>query len=170
MQLNSPFGYDEDTAEAFVSTTSSCSKTNYAFTSPPAYTPTSATVIGTGPSPTADPGISLPPSCVTIYQITAQDTCNSIALSQRVSTFSVYGPNGIKCDALPVGSNICLLGQCDQHQVAQNDTCDSIIAATGKSIDPQLFVAWNPDLNPMCTNLGDLVGNYICLSSVSLLF
>ncbi|KAM7209813.1 glycoside family 71 protein [Rhypophila decipiens] len=27
-----------------------------------------------------------------------------------------------------------------------------------------MFVAWNPNINPLCTNLARLIGNYICLS------
>jgi len=166
LQLNSPFGYDEDTAEQFASVTSSCQKSNFQFTSPPPYTATSATATGTDPSPTADPGNSLDSDCVTLYQIKAQDTCNSIALSQRVSTYAVYGPSGIKCNALPVGSKICLLGQCEQHKIVESDICDGIIAAKGEAIDPQMFVAWNPDINALCNNLQDFVGNYICLRLV----
>src|SRR6266536_1927940 len=75
MQLDSPFGYNDEFAADFVSLTSSCSKTGYAFTKPPPYTvstsPTSTTSAATA-TPTLDS------SCVTLYTIQNGDTCNTI--------------------------------------------------------------------------------------------
>ncbi|KAK4139970.1 uncharacterized protein C8A04DRAFT_32541 [Dichotomopilus funicola] len=107
-QLNSPFGYDEAFASAFVSVTSSCSKSGYAFTSPASYV---AARIGSPTAASASPTAALDPGCVTIYTIQAGDTCESVAASQNVSTFAVYGPSGLKraCSSLPaVGQYICL--------------------------------------------------------------
>ncbi|KAK4032564.1 hypothetical protein C8A01DRAFT_20367 [Parachaetomium inaequale] len=169
LQLNSPFGYDADFASEFVSLTSSCSKTGYAFTSPPPYT-VSATgmAIATGTSsssPSASPTDVLEPGCVSLYTIQAGDTCNSIALAQNVSTFAVYGSHGITdCSNLPAGSKLCLLGQCLLHQVHETDTCDSIIAGASITVSPSMFVAWNPNIDAVCSNLHRLVGMYICLS------
>ncbi len=162
MQLNSPFGYERDFASAHVSLTSSCSKTGYAFTSPPPYVSAASTASSTS---SASPAATLDPGCVTLYTIQAGDTCNSIALSRNVSTFAVYGSSGLEdCSNLPTGSKLCLLGQCVIYQVQQDDTCDSIIAAAGITVSPSMFVAWNPNINAVCSNLMGLVGDYICLS------
>ncbi|KAB5511429.1 hypothetical protein GE09DRAFT_982082 [Coniochaeta sp. 2T2.1] len=163
MQLNSPFGYDDGFASDFISLTSSCSKTTYPFTSPAPYTATVSTTATL--SPTASP--ALDPGCVTLYTIQAGDTCDSIAVSQNVSTWAVYGASGIRdCSNLPTGSKLCLQGECWLHQVKETDTCDSIIAAAHISVSPITFVAWNPNINPVCTNLHSLVGYHICLRSV----
>lgn len=168
-QLNSPFGYDTAFASEFTSLTSSCSKTEYAFTSPLPYTvttPGTATATGTpSSSPSASPTEVLEPGCVSLYTIQAGDTCNSIALAQNVSTFAVYGSHGITdCSDLATGSKLCLLGQCLLHQVQETDTCDSIIAGAGITVSPSMFVAWNPNIDAVCSNLCTLVGMYICLS------
>ncbi|KAJ4286164.1 hypothetical protein N0V88_008108 [Collariella sp. IMI 366227] len=140
LQLNSPFGYDPDFASDFASRTSSCSKTGYAFTSPPPYT---VTATGTSSSsPSAFPTGMLDPGCVSLYTIQVGDTCNSIAQAQNVSTFAVYGSHGITdCSNLPAGSKLCLLGQCLLHEVRETDTCDSIIAGAGITVSASIFVA-----------------------------
>jgi hypothetical protein len=163
MKLNSPFGYDAAFASAFTSFTSSCSKPGYAFTSPPPYISATSTASST---PSASPTPDLNPGCVTLYTIQAGDNCNSIAASQNVSTFDVYGSSGLKddCSSLPAGIKLCLLGQCRRYLVQEGDTCDSIIVQSGVTVSPSMFVAWNPNINSVCTNLGHLVGMYICLS------
>ncbi|KAK3939339.1 hypothetical protein QBC46DRAFT_409349 [Diplogelasinospora grovesii] len=59
---------------------------------------------------------------------------------------------------------------CDSITVSQNvqetDTYDSIIAAAHISVSPITFVAWNPNISPVCTNLLSLVGYHSCLRSV----
>jgi len=157
VQLNSPFGYDSDAAASFSSVTSSCSATGYPITVPTPY-PT----VNTGSTPTAT-GTVLDSSCVKLYPIKANETCNSIAVSQNVSTYAVYGPSALQCDSLPVGSSICLFGPCRQYQVKSSDSCDSIIAAAGLSIDPAVFLSWNPNIDALCTNIKGLVGEFICL-------
>ncbi|KAK3682791.1 hypothetical protein B0T22DRAFT_484813 [Podospora appendiculata] len=159
LQLSSPFGYDDGSASVHSSLTSSCSKTGYAFTSPAPYvTPATST---TSASPTA----ALDPGCVRLYTIQAGDTCNSIAVSQNVSTFAVYGSSGFRdCASLPTGTKVCLLGQCVNYQVKAGDTCDGIIAAAGITVSPSMFVAWNTNINAVCSNLLGLAGDYICLS------
>jgi hypothetical protein len=93
------------------------------------------------------------------------NTYNSVALAQNVSTFAVYGSHGITdCSNMPAGSKVCLLGQCLLHKVQETDTCDSIIAGVGVTVSPSMFVAWNPNIDAVCSNLSTLVGMYICLS------
>ncbi|KAK3332585.1 hypothetical protein B0T19DRAFT_439410 [Cercophora scortea] len=168
LQLNSPFGYDDDSASIHTSLTSSCSKpVGYGFTLPPPYTPAAtATTTATGASSSASPTGVLDPGCVSLYTTQANDTCNSIAVSQNVSTFAVYGSSGLwdQCSSLPTGTKLCLLSQCVNYQVQQGDTCDGIIAAAGLTVSPSMFVAWNPNINVVCSNLLGLVGDYICLS------
>lgn len=99
----------------------------------------------------------------------AGDTCNSIAVSQNVSTWAVYDASGIRdCSNLPTGSSLYLQGQCWLYQVKETNTCDSIIAAARIKVSPSTFVAWNPNINPVCTNLFSSVGDYICLRLVFL--
>jgi hypothetical protein len=68
------------------------------------------------------------------------------------------------CSNLPAGSKLCLLGQCLLHQVQETATCDSIIAGAGITVSPSMFVAWNPNIDAVCSNLYTVVGKYICLS------
>ncbi|KAH8909866.1 hypothetical protein BR93DRAFT_423031 [Coniochaeta sp. PMI_546] len=162
MQLNSPFGYSDAFASEFRSLTSSCSKTVYTFTSPPPYTAAISTSATPSPSPPA-----LAPGCVTLYTINAGDTCDSIAVSQNVSTWAIYGATGIvDCTNLPTGSQLCLQGQCLLYQVQAADTCDSIITAAHIVVSPSMFVAWNPNIDSLCSNLDKLVGYRICLRFV----
>ena len=109
LQPDSPFGYSEPLASQFVALTSSCSKAGYAFTTPPPYGTTTSAAAST---PT------MHSSCVTFYTIGAGNTCNSIAELKNVSSYAIYGPNGIDdCSNLPVDTKICLLGQCMRYQV-----------------------------------------------------
>jgi hypothetical protein len=55
--------------------------------------------------------------------------------------------------------------QCWRYQVQETDTCDSIIGAANISVSPITFVAWNPNIKPVGTNLPSLVGQHICLRS-----
>lgn len=167
LQLNSPFGYDANFASSFTSLTSSCSKTGYSFTRPPPYVSATSTSAAASTTSTASatPTDTLDAACVRLYTIQANDTCNSIAVAQSVSTYAVYGPSGLRdCDQLPTGGKLCLLGQCTTYKVTLNDTCDSIIAAAGITVSPAMFVAWNPNINTLCTNLAYLIDSYICLS------
>jgi hypothetical protein len=162
IQLDSPFGYDPAFASKHISRTASCSKTGYAFTKPAPYPILGTTTISGQPStPTFDA------SCITLYTFQAGDTCNSVAVARNVSSYAVYGPTGItNCSNLPTGKKICLLGQCRRYQVKTGDTCDGIIAANSVTVDPQVFVAWNPNIDALCRNIQDLVGEQICLRYV----
>lgn len=93
----------------------------------------------------------------------------AIALHHRKMSArgAVYGASGIQdCSSLPIGSQICLIGQCLLYQVKDTDTCDSIVAAAHLIVSPSTFVAWNPNINPLCSNLPKLVGYYICFRFV----
>ncbi|KAH7317115.1 LysM domain-containing protein [Stachybotrys elegans] len=155
-QLGSPFGYDEEAASQYASSTSSCAVTKYTYAKPTSYAVNSTTAVPDGPA------------CSTgrAYTVKGGDSCNSIAESQGVSTPALTTLNGIdsECNTMPpVGSEICLPPPCKIHQVEIGDTCDSIIDAE-KMTKAQLL-AWNPAISPGCGNLGRLRGRFICLSS-----
>jgi hypothetical protein len=161
IRLNSPFGYNKAGAEAFTSLTSSCSKTGYAVSSPAAYALTTST------TSSASSVATYPPSCVSLYNTIAGDTCDSIAVARNVSSFAVYGANGIRdCSNIASGKKLCLLGQCKRYRVQAGDTCSGIIASNNLQIDAEIFAAWNPNINAQCTNLEFLVNQYICLRYV----
>ncbi|KAK1149291.1 hypothetical protein N8T08_006513 [Aspergillus melleus] len=130
IQLNSPFGYDEEFASRFAYATSRCKASGYPFTSPAAYalpssTLTSSTYITT-------------PECSDPYQVQPNDTYDSIALAQNVST--------------------------DGLQVV--DTCESILSANPGLTASQLL-AWNPGINSMCGNIRYFEYTYICVGWIA---
>jgi len=153
IQFNSPFRYDKNGLAKFKSVTASCSKYEYSVTAPAPYTLAPATTTSAASVPT------FPPSCVTLYTTGAGNTCNSIAVARNVSSFAVYGANGIRnCSSINTGTKLCLLGQCKRYQVKSGDTCQSILKAANLIIDAEVFIAWNPNINPTCGNIGKLVG------------
>jgi hypothetical protein len=154
-QLGSPFGYDEDRAEDFASLTSSCSKTNYAFTTPSVYSLDTTT--------TAPPVTT--PICASTYVVQTDDTCNSIALSQSISTFSLYNTNGIwpSCGNLAIGDSLCIKDTCTTYEVQSSDTCDSILLGLSNTITGSQLLAWNPNINALCANLHDFEETVICV-------
>lgn len=157
-RLSSLFGYQKLEAAAFGSLTSSCSKTGYAVTSPPPYVLSTSTSTATTSVPTC------PPSCVVTYKTQAGNTCNSIALARNVSSYAVYGSNGIKdCANLLAGTQLCLLGQCKCYQVQIGDSCSGILSANNLVLDAAIFNAYNPNIDAICSNLDALIGEYICL-------
>ncbi|GAW21816.1 hypothetical protein ANO14919_113410 [Xylariales sp. No.14919] len=161
IQLNSPFGYDADFASDFQSMTSSCSKSQYQFTSPSAYTLATAT---SSPTPGASP--PMPPTCATPYTVQAGDTCNSISLALNVSTYSLVNAGGLLPDCSNLVSNIslCLPSPCSLYMVQKNDTCTSILSTSGLGVSAAQFLAWNPNINGLCGNLYDLRDTQLCIS------
>ncbi|GIZ44486.1 hypothetical protein CKM354_000768300 [Cercospora kikuchii] len=157
VQLNSPFGYDHAFAEQFRLQTSSCRNTRYPFTSPAPYT------LGTVATSTAP---AQPTStCVSHYAVAPGDTCNSIAKTNRVSTYHLLLANSLslECEENPAQSTqLCIPSQCSIHTVQRNDTCAGIVeafTATGAQL-----IAWNPNINEYCGNLDTMIGAEICVS------
>jgi LysM repeat protein len=115
IQLNSPFGYDADYASEFQERTLSCGATGYAFTVPAPYTlTTSGVTVTTTASPTT---ASL--TCQNPYVVKPGDSCNRIATTYNVSTFSIIAPNGLNdgCTNLVAGKTICLAQPCALYLV-----------------------------------------------------
>lgn len=157
VQLNSPFGYDEDFASDFATQTSSCGKSGYTYTTPASYALNATATTTTSPSDTTST------ACVATYAVVDGDTCNTVAQNNGVSTFRLLTANGISldCSNFPYpGASLCIPPSCDTYTVALNDTCDSIVTGQAGMSSPQLL-AWNPDINNMCSNL--IVGNLICV-------
>lgn len=153
MQMQSPL--DQDPAEIlsiYASMSSSCS-----YTGPAA----SQTVTGLA---IASPTATL--TCTLQYSVQASDTYLSVSESQNVATHDLVTANGLNynlSDFPSTGSLLCIRNQCTVYLVQANDTCDSIATAGGISL-AQLH-AWNAQINGLCNNLNDTVGQTICLSN-----
>ncbi|KAK2611937.1 hypothetical protein QQS21_002043 [Conoideocrella luteorostrata] len=156
-QLGSPFGYNSAAASAFAYTTSSCAENTYSYVVPTTYALNSTTG---GPPPA--------PSCASgkKYVRKENDSCNTIAGAQNVSTEALISVNGldVNCNSMPpVGASLCMPATCNIYQVQPDDSCSSIAAAANITVSQLL--AWNPVISPGCTTLTGWVGRYICLSS-----
>lgn len=106
------------------------------------------------------------PICLRPYQVQAGDTCDSIATSQQVSTYGVIAAGGLnpECTNLRADSTLCLPDACTLHRVQLEENCTNIVSAAG--IDGQDLLAWNPNINPLCGNIYDMVGDQICIGLV----
>lgn len=162
VQLDSPFGYDDEFASEFGALTSSCSASNYPFTSPSAY-PTADS--GTATS-TSSAATFTTTSCASTYVVESGDTCNSIAVAQNVSTYGVITAGNLDhgCTILEAGATLCLPDECEVYQVQYFDTCASIISSVTPNTIGSQFLAWNANINSLCGNVASLVGTYICVS------
>ncbi|KAF7921202.1 uncharacterized protein EAE98_008628 [Botrytis deweyae] len=158
LELGSPYGYLSDAAVDFASTTSSCGKTGYPYTSPTAIALNSSSTSSVTATPTP---------CATPYTIKNGEDCNSIARTQKVSTFWLLYENNLQayCANFPApGKSVCIPKQCDVYTVGKNDTCRSIISTVPGDITLTQLSSWNPNINIACGNLGQLYGTEICIS------
>lgn len=166
LQLESPLGYDEDWASEFASMTSSCGVTGYEYTSPTAYaSSTSIATTTTGStiaSTTATSGTATE-SCSSTYTVQLNDTCNSIAASQNISTYNLMLANSITilCSNLPEeGEEICIPALCSTTTLQHGDSCDDYESSWGVSLAK--ILAWNPIISSSCGNLDLFVGWSLC--------
>jgi hypothetical protein len=152
-QLNSPFGYHRQFAQGFESVTSKCGATGYAFTSPAKY----ALSTKSSSAPTDLP------ICASPYVVESEDTCDSIATAKNVSTYSVRRAAGAgpECN-LRDGVKLCLPEPCTVYRVRYDDTCQSILDSVSGLRASDLLI-WNPNINPLCTNLNVMVETLICI-------
>jgi hypothetical protein len=153
IQLASPFGYRAADAAAFASLTSSCSASQYGYA-----TPTPYALNSTVPPPM--------PTCSTstyTVQNLEEDTCVSISGRHNVSTYNLIQENAlmISCKDLRVGRTLCLPHTCTTHQREPYESCDFITSQY--NITTAQFLAWNPNINPSCTNMVPLTGWYLCV-------
>ncbi|TQV92641.1 Peptidoglycan-binding Lysin subgroup [Cordyceps javanica] len=99
----------------------------------------------------------------TTYQIQASDDCYSISKAQSVGTAWMLSDNnlGAYCSDFPTSGSLCITNTCKTVTVAANTTC-SAIAAAANITEPQLL-AWNPVINPVCSNLKMMNGTTLCI-------
>ncbi|KAK4221944.1 hypothetical protein QBC38DRAFT_460911 [Podospora fimiseda] len=143
VQLSSPLGYYEELAEQFSSIKSECGTaaatytyTKTAYSTSPAtstsQTATKTTAISSTTSKAPTGPTTLPLTCDRKYTVVQNDTCNSIALAERASTYDIITLNvlTIWCDNLPKpGAQICLPSPLDE------------------------IMAWNPIFSFKCANI-----------------
>jgi hypothetical protein len=72
--------------------------------------------------------------------------------------------NGLQsgCADFPTEGSLCVIGNCQTHNVTKDDTCQDI--ASRYSITITQFRTWNQVLNSRCSNLDILVGHMACVS------
>lgn len=152
--LNSPFGFDDEFADAFDTRTSSCSELGYSYTTPAPYAITFV------PSPHP-----LSPVCTSPYVVQEGDTCDSIALSEGVPTHAIIRAGSLDplCAGLQMGASLCLPESCTLYKVKYDETCGSVLAQH-PGLDGISLLGWNPAINVLCTNMDDLAAQYICVS------
>ncbi|OCH91734.1 hypothetical protein OBBRIDRAFT_791960 [Obba rivulosa] len=109
--------------------------------------------------------------CERFYIVQVGDTCNAISAAQNVSTFQLALINpeiDPLCDNLFADEQICLgiAGEdCETvHVVQAGDSCANIAEAAG--IQLSTLLANNPNVNPICTNIG--VGEVLCTANVTI--
>ena len=153
-QLNSPFGYHAEFAADFSSMTASCGAANYAFTSPTAYAVSTIAPITT---PEA--------TCSTPYVVQSGESCDSIATSKGVPTYAIIKAGALNgaCTNLLAGASLCLPQPCTLYRVQYDETCDTIMAAN-PGLSAVHLLAWNPNINALCSNVADLAETLICVS------
>jgi LysM repeat protein len=164
VELNSPIGYDDDLAESFASTTSSCGNTNYPFTSPTPYA-LNATAATATPTTTGTAVPTATATCTDTYTVMNGDTCQSVAIAHNVSSFYLAYNNNldIYCSDLTMGRTVCIPEICDVYTVQPNDTCTSIIRTVPQDITVTQLQSWNPNINLLCGNMDNLNGTVICV-------
>jgi hypothetical protein len=168
-ELKSPVGYNEDFASYFSSLTSECNSNGYSYTTPTSYV-LNETVTPTSALPT--------PTCVGTHTITNTDNCSSVALAHNISTYDIqYLNNIIDCDNITdvtnnktVGGSLCYRDSCSLHKVTSDDTCASIVATGNGAFSLPQFQSWNPSIQLGCSNLWELVGEYLCVRYVNRIY
>ncbi|KAL1641021.1 hypothetical protein SLS58_006463 [Diplodia intermedia] len=122
----------------------------------------------------ADGGINVngtdPATCISgnTYITTSEDTCDSIAVANQVSSATLYyiNPSLLTCEGPGEGLTLCLPAACETlYTVQPNDNCSSIAAS--ELISWRDIVSWNAGLDSMCTNIVDSSpswGSVICVS------
>lgn len=162
LQLSSPFGYSDEFAKDFASSTARCGKTEYPWATPTQYSLNAST---TSPAPTA----TATRDCSTTYVIQEGDDCHSISLAHNVSTISLLVLNDLDawCANFPTpGSSLCIPYPCDIHTVREYDNCWSILKNHAPDITMTQLRAWNYNINNKCSNIKQMVGDQLCIRSV----
>lgn len=97
------------------------------------------------------------------YEIQDGDDCYSISSSQSVGTAWMLADNdlGAYCDGFPTSGTLCITNKCETVTVGTNQTCRAIAEAAG--ITETQLKAWNPVINPVCSNMNMMNGTTLCI-------
>jgi LysM repeat protein len=161
--LQSPLEYNSEDAAEFSSLTKECGAKGYEFKTPTPYAATSTR------NPSQGTGAPTPASCNgRKYVVKQNDTCQSIAFAQKVSTYALMQDNGIDvyCSGLPEpGRTLCLpKNECKPYILNPGDTCEGLAAAANATVEQ--ILRWNPIFNLYCTNADGWYGYVVCLRYV----
>ncbi|KAH9911266.1 uncharacterized protein BXZ73DRAFT_82454 [Epithele typhae] len=106
--------------------------------------------------------------CSRNYTVVAGDTCDAICQKENVSSFQLANVNPVidsTCQNLFPDEELCLgvVGQdCTlTHTVVTDETCVSIAAATGTTVE--LILENNPNVNSVCSNIRS--GEVLCVAA-----
>ncbi|KAH7038381.1 LysM domain-containing protein [Microdochium trichocladiopsis] len=99
----------------------------------------------------------------TTYQIQSSDDCYSISKAQSVGTAWMLADNHLTayCADFPTSGSLCITNTCKTATVASNTTCAAIAESAG--ITEMQLLAWNPIINPVCSNLNMMNGTTLCI-------
>ncbi|KKK24023.1 hypothetical protein AOCH_002784 [Aspergillus ochraceoroseus] len=95
------------------------------------------------------------------YTVLTGDDCGGIARRNSVPRGALIAINDVlpDCSNLRVGQILCLPDPCQLYLVNPGNTCLDITEAANVALHD--FLAWNPYINPECTNL--LAGDEVCI-------
>jgi hypothetical protein len=165
-ELTSPFAYNDASAAELSSMASLCDKPTYTAPEPKPYALT-ATSSKPPPVPTLRSK-----DCPDRYSVRAGDSCHSVSQAHNVSTFALLYWNSLTVGCLDfpgVGKSMCLPSPCNIYTVQQNDTCLGIIAQHAPDYSMRQLRSWNLNINNVCSNLEEMVGDQICIGPPALL-
>ncbi|KXJ87067.1 hypothetical protein Micbo1qcDRAFT_185706 [Microdochium bolleyi] len=99
----------------------------------------------------------------TTYQIQGGDDCYSISKAKSVGTAWLLSDNHLAayCANFPTSGSLCIANTCKTATVAKNTTCLAIAESAG--ITEMQLLAWNPVINPVCSNLSMMNGTTLCI-------
>ncbi|KAF0322210.1 LysM domain-containing protein [Colletotrichum asianum] len=168
IEVNSPIGHSESRAAEFESVVSSCGVAGYSYTSPSPYILSPAAPSSEVVSPTAVAqswsAQRMSSECAATYHVQEGDTCDSIAEAQSVPSRELLEANDHLdnwCGGIQVGQDLCLPAQCNLHLVTPDDSCDSVTAEYGVSIDN--LSEWNPKVYIQCDGFNKTISGFICV-------
>ncbi|KAF7535385.1 hypothetical protein G7054_g5456 [Neopestalotiopsis clavispora] len=101
----------------------------------------------------------------TTYAIQAGDTCESVSTKNHINSAALLQANGLPayCAGFPTSGSLCIPSamQCTPYAPGLGETCDTIASRLGLT-KPQL-VSWNPEVGPLCGNIGKLASKNMVL-------
>ncbi|KAF5867467.1 putative glycoside hydrolase family 61 protein [Botrytis fragariae] len=152
-QLDSPLGWDDDSASMYSSLTSSCGVTKYPVASPSPYSlDVTATV-----SSTANPSTTTAAyACISMYTIQEDDTLSTAASTGSASATTPIA--SVPTNLAPNTTTECA----EYYLVLDGDDCASISIVKGISLTDFYFL--NPMVNSTCGNLW--TDTYYCVEAV----